>query len=124
MEGNLLASIIKTNEKIQEYLSEDFDLSQNTNTKEKPKVVTTNSTTNGSNNNTTDNNSSPDESLFDERFIVSIIGAKKRRSDTAMTKQFFIVYEISITRIADGHTKSVFRRFREIRAFYKEVHSL
>jgi hypothetical protein len=121
MEGNLLASIIKTNEKIQEYLSEDFVLSQNTNANEKPKVVTTNNTTN-LNHNTTDNNSSPDESLFDERFIVSIIGAKKRRSDTAMTKQFYIVYEISITRIADGHTKSVFRRFREIRAFYKEVH--
>ena len=118
MEDNLLASILKTNEKIQEYLNEDLEIVL----ANRPKKEEKSSNSTGESKKDQDNKKQIDEdSLLDERYIVSIIGAKQRKSESSMSKQFFIVYEISVTRIADGHTKSVFRRFRDIRSFYYDV---
>jgi hypothetical protein len=118
MDENLLASILRTNEKIQECLnySVDVDLYLHEG--------------NGiSNEKKSDNNQdsevkSPqyeDLSCMEERYIVSIIGTKKMKNDSSLTKQLFITYEISVTRIVDGVTRSVFRRFRDIRNFYHDV---
>lgn len=136
MEENLLASILRTNEKIQECLNQDMsdiflgsDLEvgnnyQALNAQQKAKTQPRQSQEQQKENATESNNKTqtqPDDSLLDERYIVSIIGVKQRKSEGTMTKQFYIVYEISITRIVDGVTRSVFRRFKEIRAFYQDV---
>lgn len=119
MEDNLLASILRTNEKIQEYLNDDLEIIL----ANRPVKKDDKNNADGTEGKREQDNKRQmhDDSLIDERYIVSIIGAKQRKSESTMAKQFYIVYEISVTRIADGHTKSVFRRFRDIRTFYYDV---
>jgi hypothetical protein len=123
MEDNLLASIFNANRKIKECLDSPLDLTEK-------RIVTTTRNNPVENEDTEvdeharkQNNQFDDEqSGINDGFIVSVIGVKQVKDESAMfSKNVFIVYEISITRIADGCTKSVFRRFRQIKKFYHDV---
>lgn len=122
MEDNLLASIFRTNDKIKECLSQPIDL---------PLEVSDNSGAVSTDNKTQEKNDkqqpvpnsqqAEDDLELEERYIVSIIGAKQFKDESSIRKGLYIAYEISITRISDGYTKSVFRRFREIRNLYRDL---
>jgi hypothetical protein len=117
MDENLLASILRTNEKIQECLNYSVDVELY------PHEGNGISNEKKTENNQDQETKSPqyeDLSCMEERYIVSIIGTKQMRNDSSLTKQLFIMYEISVTRIVDGVTRSVFRRFRDIREFYHD----
>jgi hypothetical protein len=121
MEDNLLASIFNANRKIKECLDSPLDLTEN-------RIVTTrknpieNEDTEVDERVRKQNNQYDEQSGINDGFIVSVIGVKQVKDESAMfSKNVFIVYEISVTRIADGCTKSVFRRFRQIKKFYHDV---
>ena len=117
MENNLIASIFEANHRIQQCLNQPLILPLN-----EIDIAEKVAAENAIGGRQTQVMSLKEiEYEYEERYIVSIIGAKQQRNDNLVSKSVYIAYEISVTRISDGYTKSVLRRFRDIRALYHEV---
>lgn len=66
-----------------------------------------------------------DSSIYDDAYIVNVTGTtlvkKPSSSSSLMGKKPHIEYILTVSRIADGVTQVIQKRFREIKAFYQEV---
>jgi hypothetical protein len=63
-----------------------------------------------------------DDSL-DDSYVVQVSGVVAKKSQSSLVKQQYIEYQLSVSRLADGVTQQIFKRFREIKSFYHEVSS-
>lgn len=58
--------------------------------------------------------------IFNAKYTISLSNVEKRTEDSLM-KSSYIAYEIKTTRSSDGESHSVWKRFKELYAWYYEV---
>jgi hypothetical protein len=59
--------------------------------------------------------------FMDDLYLAAVGGMVKRIDDNTLLKNSHVEYGITVTRLSDGASRTVYRRFRDIKHFYHDL---
>ncbi len=138
MEQNLVASIFNSQDQIKQCLATPMPFGlggqidccsvnneqPQTNQGSIPVEVPSSSSLNGSSTLKATHAGVLDDVLLDDVFVVQVTGVVLKKSQSSLVKQSYIEYQLSVSRLADGVTQQLYKRFRDIKSFYHEVRTV
>ncbi len=132
MEQNLVASIFNSQDQIKQCLATPMpfglggqidccNLNNEQQQQTNPVDVPSSSSLNGQSTLKATHAGAFDDVLLDDVFVVQVTGVVLKKSQSSLVKQSYIEYQLSVSRLADGVTQQLYKRFRDIKSFYHEV---